>query len=279
MSATLLEWAAYTKYKSVRRVNTLQSRLAQSRLIRVATSRRTQSRIQRQATNILLNLQYKVSLQPFPTAIFGMHATTVTYLLSIRSLPTTARLDDASCATAIRAASAFARATDLQGKDLQMGDETVTHRHAERTAELASAASDDHGVILRYLRRSDKQNKTGPSVLCGIRFRTCMRKGIDGAYRRPEPFQRNSRLFLHAEHIPSHILFTKAEQPRASSKCGVCCWDFTPVALLCQTEQRAHSQVEFCSVSDIFTCLGVMPSGSSSDKGRGAFKSSPCNLP
>lgn len=118
-----------------------------------------------------------------------MHATTVTYLLSIRSLPTTARLDDASCATAIRAASAFARATDLQGKDLQMGDETVTHRHAERTAELASAASDDHGVILRYLRRSDKQNKTGPSVLCGIRFRTCMRKGIDGAYGRPEPFK------------------------------------------------------------------------------------------
>ena len=42
----------------MRRVN-LQSRLAQSRLVRVATSRWTQSRIQTQATNILLNLQYK----------------------------------------------------------------------------------------------------------------------------------------------------------------------------------------------------------------------------
>ena len=51
----------------MRRVN-LQSRLAWSRLFRVAATRRTQSRTQRQATaNILLNLQYKVSLQPFPT--------------------------------------------------------------------------------------------------------------------------------------------------------------------------------------------------------------------
>ena len=53
--------------KSMRGVN-LQLRLAQSRLFRVAATRRTQSRTQRQATaNMLLNLQYKVSLQPFPT--------------------------------------------------------------------------------------------------------------------------------------------------------------------------------------------------------------------
>ena len=47
----------------MRRVN-LQSRLAQSRLIRVATSRRTQSRIQTQATNILPNVQYKQGEPP-----------------------------------------------------------------------------------------------------------------------------------------------------------------------------------------------------------------------
>ena len=42
----------------------LQSGLAQSRLIRVATSRRTQNRIQTHATNILLNVQYKQGEPP-----------------------------------------------------------------------------------------------------------------------------------------------------------------------------------------------------------------------
>ena len=112
-----------------------------------------------------------------------------------------------------------------------------------------------------------------------------MRKGIGGAYGRPEPFKGTHAYFsMQSTYLLIFISRKLSNLERVRNAAFV-------VGILrrwrCFVKRNKELtlklnfffQVEFCSVSDIFTCFGVMPSGSSSDKGRGAFKSSPCNLP
>ena len=51
---------------------------------------------------------------------------------------------------------------DNRGKNFHLGKYTASHFDFTATAVLADKEDDKHGVIKRYLDRSDAQSKTGP---------------------------------------------------------------------------------------------------------------------
>ena len=78
---------------------------------------------------------------------------------------------------------------DNRGKNFHLGKYTASHFDFTATAVLADKEDDKHGVIKRYLDRSDAQSKTGPSVLVARPMLGCMSKAVSGGYGRKEAFE------------------------------------------------------------------------------------------